>query len=281
MPNRSSNAWWRLRRSVAQRGLASALLNLAQRLRSRNLAPTPVDTLNRDVDHPFDQRTGLDTAGYIHGSQLETGHAHDLYSTAYYGSAPSLVQAVLDRWRQTPGVRPIEDYTFIDFGSGKGRVVLLAAQLPFRRCIGVEINPELSRIAARNMERWQQIGNTASPMEAICSEATEFVFPDSPCVLYLFNPFKARVLSRLLDRIAFSFAQRPGELDLLYVNAESNSILEKHPGFERLWEMPIAMSEEDANVDLLYLADESGKKQYGVAGQEPCCAWRWTAAPQP
>ena len=35
------------------------------------------------------------------------------------------------------------DYTFIDFGSGKGRALLLASEFPFKRIIGLEFSPEL------------------------------------------------------------------------------------------------------------------------------------------
>lgn len=40
---------------------------------------------------------------------------------------------------------------FIDFGCGKGRVLLVAAMQPVRRVIGVELSSELSVIARRNI----------------------------------------------------------------------------------------------------------------------------------
>ena len=98
-------------------------------------------------------------------------------------------------------------------------------------------------------------------------------------LVYLFNPFTGKVLQKLLDHIAAVFADRPGELDLLYVNAEFSDLLKAHPGFELMWEMPVQMSPEDAAVDLLYMADETGKKAYGEPGQEACSGWRWVGIP--
>jgi hypothetical protein len=118
-------------------------------------------------------------------------------------------------------------------------------------------------------------------MQAICQEATEFQFPLTPCLAYLFNPFTSKVLARLLDHIAEAFANRPGELDLLYVNAEFSYLLEQHPGFLPLWEMPIRMSAEDSAADLLYMVDETGNKQYGEQQQEPCSGWRWVGTSKP
>jgi SAM-dependent methyltransferase len=206
---------------------------------------------------------------------LKTGHPHDVYSIAYYGSAPSLVQAVLDRWQPTPGTKPLDQYTFIDFGSGKGRVVLLAARLPFRKCIGVELNQALHATAAENMQRWKDSENAISPMQAVCQSAAEFSFPETPCVAYLFNPFTAKVLSQVRDRMAAAFANRPGELDILYVNDEFRSLFQEHPGFTMLWESPIAMSPEDSAADILHEVETFRERPADGVRKYPCSAWRW------
>lgn len=41
---------------------------------------------------------------------------------------------------------------FLDYGSGKGRALIMAAQYPFRRILGVEFSPQLSLIASQNIE---------------------------------------------------------------------------------------------------------------------------------
>ena len=232
--------------------------------------------LTNPDSHPFDQITGLDTSGFVPDSQLDSGHPNDSYMGSYYGTPPSLAQAMLDRWLETPDRLFVENYSFIDFGSGKGRVVVIASKLPFRKCIGVERNADLHAIATDNFTRWQQSGNARSPLEAICQDALAFEFPPGPCLVYLFNPFPAQIVSQLVDRIADAFAGRPGQLDLLYVNAEFRYLIDKHPGFTKLWEMPVKMSTEDAAADLLHQVDESGNKRYAEDSQDPCVAWRFT-----
>jgi scyllo-inositol 2-dehydrogenase (NADP+) len=228
--------------------------------------------------HPFDQATGLDTGGFIPGHQLTFGRPNDSHQASYYATPPSLAQAMLDRWLQTPDRLFVENYTFIDLGAGKGRVVLIASRLPFRKCIGVEQNADLHAIAAGNFALWQQSGNARSPLEAVHEDALAFEFPLGPCLLYLFNPFPAEVLAQLTDRIAAAFADRPGQLDLLYVNAEFRSILDQHPGFTRLWHIPVTMSAEDAAADLIHQIDASGNKPYALESQDPCIAWRFTGS---
>ena len=252
---------WAMLCLAAQRGLRNALSKVWRRMRRDRLKSA---ALSRITSHPFDEATGMDTAGLIDGSALATGHPHDACNVAYYGTAPSLFHAIVARWGGEPAA-----YTFVDLGCGKGRVVLLASEMGFRECIGVELNPGLAAVARRNVARWDR---GRSPIRIECGDATEFDFQSGRCLLYLFHPFTGRVLERLLDRIEVVFARRPGELDLLYVNAEFREALEARAGFEQLWEMPVRMSAEDAAADLLYLPDATGNNAYG---QDQCSGWRW------
>ena len=48
-------------------------------------------------------------------------------------------------------IRPSD--VFVDFGSGKGRVVYQGARYPFARVVGVEISEDMNRVARENVER--------------------------------------------------------------------------------------------------------------------------------
>src|SRR5947209_2929304 len=102
---------------------------------------------NQQYVHPFDRQYGVDTSGLISSVLLASGHENDLYGTAYYGIPPSRFRYVLNKWATWPPELPVEEYTFIDIGCGKGRAVLLATELPFREVIGVELSPALVETA--------------------------------------------------------------------------------------------------------------------------------------
>src|SRR6202012_4517788 len=91
--------------------------------------------------HPFDVANNVRTSGLIAGRHLKTGHSHDRHATAYYGVAPSVFHRLIQRWRRTKPIAPIDDFTFIDIGAGMGRAVLLASETPFRQVLGVELHP--------------------------------------------------------------------------------------------------------------------------------------------
>jgi SAM-dependent methyltransferase len=224
--------------------------------------------------HPFDLEFGVRTSGLIAGRHLKSGHRHDRHNTAYFGVAPSVFKSLLARWRRSRPAAPINEFVFVDVGSGMGRAVLLAAELPFREVVGVELNPTLARIARKNATVWRAAGRAQAPMRMICGDAVEFQFPKGPCVAFLFNPFGAPVLRRLLKMLAKEFAGRPGHLDLLYVNNEHEGVLEGQAGFARLFHGEVMRSRADAIADHKIL-DNQPDGEYASSNGEDCSIWRW------
>ncbi len=56
------------------------------------------------------------------------------------------------------------DYTFIDFGSGKGRSLFAASNFPFAKIIGVEFNRFLHDTAVKNTTTYRVINSSASTL---------------------------------------------------------------------------------------------------------------------
>jgi len=224
--------------------------------------------------HPFDVEHGVRTSGLIAGRHLGTGHKHDRHNTAYYAVAPSVFQALMARWRRSRPMASIDEFTLIDVGAGMGRAVLLAAEFPFRAVIGVELNPTLARIARKNAALWRAAGRALAPMRIVCRDALEYEFPPGPCVVFLFNPFHAPVMRRLLTHCAASFAGRAGQLDLIYVNNEQESVIERQAGFTRLFQGQVSRSKADAIADHRILANQP-EGEYASANYEDCSIWRW------
>jgi hypothetical protein len=225
--------------------------------------------------HPFDAQYEVKTSGLIPGRYLKTGHTHDRHSTAYFGVAPSVFQALLKRWQRTSPAAPIESFTFMDMGAGMGRAMLLASQHPFRKVIGVELNPLLADIASRNIDQWQAADCARAPMRIVCGDILDTRFPSGPCLIFLFNPFGAAVMRRLLTRIAHIFSNRQGQLDLLYVNHEQEHVLETQSGFTRLFIGQVRRSRADSIADHKIMANQPDG-EYASANYEDCSIWRWT-----
>ncbi len=236
--------------------------------------------------HPFDQLHGTDTSGLIPGYVIAEGtNAQVSELTAYYGVAPSILHGLLDIWLQRTvpqprGAQPdIERTVFLDIGAGKGRAMLLASQFPFLRVEGVELNADLARIANDNISLWNNDlqANALSPLLLHHADATTHPLPSEPTLAFLFHPFELPILRRFLRHIETSISNNPNSFDLLYVNAEHDSYLDRHPAFTRLWTGLVPMSPADHVADLAAIAEQ---KEYGSTGNELCAIYRFKGRKQ-
>jgi hypothetical protein len=172
--------------------------------------------------HPFDLWHGVDTSGLIGGRHLSSGNTRDRHITAYLGTAPSAFLDVLARWNESlpDGPYSSRDYVFIDVGCGKGRTVMLASDLPFRRVVAVELHPALVSIARKNLIKWKASSHACDDIAVLHADALEFAFPESPTLLYAFNPFDLHATQLLLDRIQAVSLTRSAPIDFIYMNPE-------------------------------------------------------------
>jgi SAM-dependent methyltransferase len=208
---------------------------------------------NRDVVHSFDQKYGLDTGGYFGPEELVKGHPSDAHNHGYSAIAPSVFYEACRRWRATlPAVAGrIDGYTFVDVGAGKGRAILLASELPFRKIIGVELNEELARLAQENAERWNQVARPRTPtkIRMVHGDALEFRWPRTPLLVYMYNPFACSLVARLASKLAAAGRSGSNLVDVFYVNPTCTETLTSQGIFECLWTERIGMDEADQKAD--------------------------------
>jgi SAM-dependent methyltransferase len=207
---------------------------------------------NRDVVHPFDLKYGTDTSGYLGPEDLVKGRANDALNHGYSAIAPSVFHEACRRWRESlPAVSGrIEAYSFVDVGAGKGRALLLAAELPFRKVIGVELCEELASTAQGNVARWNRVARTnAKKIRVVHGDATKFHWPRTPLLVYLYNPFACSLIAQMAERLAVLAASGSGLVDLLYVNPTCTDTLTGQGLFLRLWTARIPMDDADQRAD--------------------------------
>ncbi len=237
--------------------------------------PTPGAAVTSPI-HPFDARFGTETGGLIPRVDLRTGAPADRYVTAYYAVAPSILRALLDLWQACAEPPfPLDRYTFLDVGCGKGRALILAAENPFQEVVGIELNPSLAAIARSNLAAAADrlAPDRLAPIRLVEGDALTTPLPASPTVVFLFHPFEAPAIRRFLRLVEAHCATRPNQLDILYVNAEHAAILDRNPAFTRLWQGRLPMSTEDHLADLKEIANQL---DYGSTGDELCAIFRFT-----
>jgi predicted RNA methylase len=126
------------------------------------------------------------------------------------------------------------DQVFIDLGSGTGRVLLFASRFPFRKLVGVEASRELCEAARMNMRRYYSRMDKEAPEWSIENvDVRDFQIPDrSGLVVYMYNPFDAAVLERVVDRVIESVFTQPRSCTVVYAKPVHESVLLSR-GFSR------------------------------------------------
>ncbi|KAA6463362.1 class I SAM-dependent methyltransferase [Acidobacteria bacterium AB60] len=239
------------RQWFGDRTFAGAVRAFLRDLRRSSAAARPDPEI-----HPFDREHHVDTSGLFYADKLRTGHPHDTASEGYYATAPSLFHRALARWQQTLGASPalgprpsaLSNYTLIDLGSGKGRVVMMAAGYPFRKVTGIELSPKLARIARSNLATWLSTPRACSNVTLQVGDVMQLRLPDGPVLLFLFNSFGAEVMTRLLEGLAAAARRRTTPIDLICVHPEHDALV-RGAGFQLLADEEIAFTPEDAASD--------------------------------
>ena len=103
----------------------------------------------------------------------------------------------------------LSEYTFIDMGSGKGRMLFVAAEYPFRRVMGVEFSGDLHDEAQANIGTYRHRLQRCGAIEAVHADAAAFEFPDEKLVIYMFNPFGPEVMRAMLANLERSLERSP------------------------------------------------------------------------
>jgi hypothetical protein len=188
----------------------------------------------RAVDEAFDRRFGVDTGGVIPLSDLDVASDTWMYGSEYQAVGSGVdFGAILHQLGAA-----CEDFTFVDLGSGKGRAVLLASTVPFQRVIGVEFSRQLHAVAEQNVARWPADARKSGPIELVCIDATEFEYPESPFVLFMYNPFGRPVMEKVAHAVARAFERRPRRIIVLYFTPRQADIWDRLPFLARVLVRP-------------------------------------------
>lgn len=180
-------------------------------------------------DGRFELLETVPTGGYLMQQHLDPSDNTNLGNAREYLPSPRLVISwILD------GLG--EDYsrfTFVDYGSGRGRVLLAAAEKPFRAVRGVEFSGRLHAEADCNISNYPADRLGCRDVQSLCIDAAEYQLPDGDCILYFFNPFSADLLDQVVTRALDCAQSRQSRVILVYYNPVHISTMAGHRRLRR------------------------------------------------
>jgi SAM-dependent methyltransferase len=189
-----SELWIRFRESLAKRGLIHTL---------ESVISVPQDYL-------FDILNGTDTARRIRQTALAVVSEHAEGARDYIPTRGRAFNKLMRR------IGFPEGSVFIDFGSGKGKILLLASRLGFRRVIGVEFSAKLCAFAKQNVDVYRSKILVGNEVEVVCTDAAQYPIPDDANVFFMFNPFGMSVMETVADNIKISLNRKQRSIWMIY-----------------------------------------------------------------
>lgn len=245
----------RLARSIEANGVRGAAAHSCKRLvrslrnhgfrgtfeRAFRKAPVAPERAGSRLPHPFDLLHGTDTGGYISGADLSAVSFSAFFATGYLGISPSTLRPALASLL----IRH-EEFTFVDLGCGKGRALFVASEFPFTHVVGVEIAGELCETAQSNA---QKRPDWAKRISVHNQDARTFVYPAGPLCLFLYNPFSASIMKRVIENLERQLRESPRPLLVLYAEPTFGDLMASSPLLRQTADVSYSMSPDDAALN--------------------------------
>jgi SAM-dependent methyltransferase len=177
--------------------------------------------------HPFDTAHGVETSGSVSAAECAPDAALAAQISPYGGSQPSIVRH---------GLLTLPDherYAFVDLGCGKGRPLVVASELPFRRLLGVELSPRIAAVARANAEAVARRYPDRTPIDIAVGDATAVSPPAQDVVYFMYHPFGRSLVRALVDNIVGELDHRLRHAFFVYYNPVHGDVLDQSPQFAR------------------------------------------------
>lgn len=166
--------------------------------------------LHRASERLHETRYGVKTSGFI--SEETLGFAQG-DGRLHYTPVP---YAALKRLLSIVEPNPQKD-VFIDWGCGRGRVLVIASMLPYREVIGVECSAALCSAAEQNLKR-ARVRRRCGSVKVVNADAREFPIPEDSSVMFLYNPFRGALLTEVVGHIRDSWMRNRRPITFLVSN---------------------------------------------------------------
>ena len=117
--------------------------------------------------------------------------------------------------------------SFVDYGAGKGRALLLASHYPFAAVGGIEFAEELHDNATMNIAQFSRSRMKCRNVECTLADVADIKPVEGEAIHYFFNPFAPRMLAEVLNGIVESYHAKPRRLYLILIDMDAAEIVHK------------------------------------------------------
>jgi SAM-dependent methyltransferase len=193
-----------------------------------------LDNIQADLayafDFLFDLKYGIDTSAWQDLAAPDIDSPNIDHGKRYQPALPFSLKKVLKKFRFP------SNEVLLDFGCGKGRVLMVAIACGFTEVHGVEFSRSLCDIARENIAAFLLKTGASAVVKITHQDVVDYPIQPAESVFFLFNPFDEVILRSVLENVKASVLKHPRKIWIIYFNALHRENLESDPAFSILFE---------------------------------------------
>jgi SAM-dependent methyltransferase len=166
---------------------------------------------------------GEDELRSLKGKGIDISHASIYMPVNYYVFERLMKEIVLLGGNKT----------FLDFGCGKGRAMIVAATYGFEQITGIDFSKEFCEEAEATIKLYTEKNSTAR-FTVINIDAYYFDIPDDITTFFFFNPFDEFIMKEVVSNIIKSVDRNLRTIRVLYANPQHKSVFLEN-GFTEIY----------------------------------------------
>ncbi len=141
------------------------------------------------------------------------------YAKKYQGSYYIILNKFFDKYKDK-----VSNSTILDFGSGKGRVLIMAMKYNAKKTIGVEFVKELIDISKSNLDKYKNNNNLTTEYKLIFDNAINYKFTKDENIIFFCNPFNETILKPILKKIMLN----ANKCIIVYINPTYKTLFDTY-----------------------------------------------------
>lgn len=183
------------------------IINTLEYIQKNGISGFIRECYHRVINNYYERHFNVDTEGMVLAEDLgfQDDESNFFSSLGYSHLFAMLNKLPVDK----------DNSTLVDFGCGKGRVIIASASYQYKKIIGVELS-NLVDTAKNNIEKMKH--RKTRNIELIQCDATKFTVPSDVNIIYFFNPFIGEILKNVTRNIYASYKNSPRKIYIIYFN---------------------------------------------------------------
>lgn len=168
----------------------------------------------------YDRKFCISTGNIVPVEMLKSGSENEIQAYRY---RPAHYYTVFGAFRiLRKYVSRFSNETIIDFGCGAGRVMIVAAEMNFKKIIGIEFSTKIFHRCEKNLNNYCRKKKIDTDVfKLINHDVTKVSIEDDWRIFFFYSPFKWLIYEKVLEKIEKSISCNPRKIFILEVTSRN------------------------------------------------------------